>query len=353
VKTWDAIIAGGGIIGISLALELRKHGASVLIVERSQPGREASHAAAGMLADCDPQTPGPLQALATASAKLYPEFVGEIEDACGLRVDLRADGAIVFLGEEEAPACRPIAELSDDQLAQLEPSLAYKRQRAIFLEERSVDPAALLAAALEAAKHHGVEIASGTAVTEVKTIDGRVAGVATAKTHFFGAAVINCAGAWAGQIAPLEFPTRPMKGQMLSVAFPHRQLLRHVLRASDVYLVPRSDGRILIGTTVEDAGYDKRVDPEVIQRLHQAAANLVPEIGEARILEAWAGLRPGTPDGLPILGATQISGYFVARGHFRNGILLAPITAKLMAELVRGATPEFDLSAFLPSRFQR
>jgi glycine oxidase len=118
-----------------------------------------------------------------------------------------------------------------------------------------------------------------------------------------------------------------------------------------VYIVPRSNGRIIIGATVEDAGYDKRVDADTIQNLHQAAAILVPNIGQARILENWAGLRPGTPDKLPIMGITSIAGYFVATGHYRDGIMLAPITARLMGQLIRGQKPEIDISDFSLSRF--
>ena len=120
----------------------------------------------------------------------------------------------------------------------------------------------------------------------------------------------------------------------------------------EVYLVPRTDGRILSGATVEDAGYDKRTDADTIQRLRQAAASLVPELSEARMLEDWAGLRPGSPDDMPILGPTSLPGYFAATGHYRDGILLAPITAALMAQVLRGAKPDLDISAFSPARFQ-
>jgi glycine oxidase len=128
--------------------------------------------------------------------------------------------------------------------------------------------------------------------------------------------------------------------------------LNHVIRAPSVYLVPRSDGRILIGSTLEEVGFEKRVDPNVIRRLHEAAGAIVPAVNSATILESWAGLRPGTPDGLPIMGRTNREGYFVATGHFRDGVLLAPITAVLMAQLILGGgQPQFDLSAFSPSRF--
>jgi len=137
---------------------------------------------------------------------------------------------------------------------------------------------------------------------------------------------------------------------MLCVAAPH--VIKHVIRAPEVYLVPRTDGRILIGSTLEEAGYDKRTDPDTIHRLHQAAIRLIPALQHARILEDWAGLRPGTPDDLPILGATGVRRYFVATGHFRDGILLSPVTAKVMAQLITGEKLAYDISAFSAERFQ-
>jgi glycine oxidase len=138
---------------------------------------------------------------------------------------------------------------------------------------------------------------------------------------------------------------------MLCLVMHPRNLLKHVIRTPDVYLIPRSDGRLLVGATVEEARFDKRTDPDTIQRLHRAALKLVPKLADAKILEDWAGLRPGTPDNLPILGATDIPGYYVATGHFRDGILLAPVTAQVMADVIEGRKPEHDLAAFAPARF--
>jgi len=128
-------------------------------------------------------------------------------------------------------------------------------------------------------------------------------------------------------------------------------LLQHVVRSPKVYLIPRSDGRLLVGATVEEAGFDKRTVPSTIQRQRQAALELMPKLRDAKILEDWAGLRPGTPDGLPILGETEVPGYYVATGHFRDGILLAPITAQVMADVIERQTPAHDLSSFSPARF--
>ncbi len=353
VKTWDVIVIGGGIIGLSLSIELRKGGASVLVVERGEPGREASYAAGGMLVDSGAETPAALQPLATTSARMYPEFVHELQVESGMNVDLRAQGAIILRPPEHVDG-RPNLALGNPlsaSLVELEPSLADTNQPVSFLRERSVDPRALTAAALATAKRRGVDISSGDEVTEVNISQGRALGVTTRKTSFLAGKVVNCAGAWSGEILSHGFPTRPVKGQMLCLASPSRGLLQHVIRAPEVYLIPRSDGRIIVGTTVEEAGFDKRTDVATIQRLHRAAISLIPALKDAKILEDWAGLRPGTPDALPILGETSTPGCYGATGHFRDGILLAPITARVMAQVIQGKKPDLDLTPFTPARF--
>ena len=362
MKTWDVIIIGGGIIGLSLAIALRKRGATVLIVERGEPGHEASHAAGGMLVDSALETPAALQPLATASARMYPEFAHEIEIESGMKIDLRDQGTIFFPSAKHLNHAQASSFLPAN-LNQLEPSLADTSldQPAFYLQERSVDPRALTAAAWKTAKLRGVDFSSGDTVQSILFDHGSVGAMVRARTDFLGVKVVNCAGAWSGQIrsgqirsgqlGPHPLPTRPVKGQMLCLAMPSRTLLKHVVRTPEVYLIPRSDGRLLVGATVEEAGFDKRTDPDTIQRLHKAAIALVPQLADARFLEAWAGLRPGTPDGLPILGATSTPGYYVATGHFRDGILLAPITAEIMADVIEGRPPQHDLTTFSPSRF--
>jgi len=352
VKTWDVIIIGGGIIGLSLAISLRKRGAHVLVVERGEPGREASHAAGGMLVDCLLETPAALQPLAAASAQMYPEFAHEVEVESAIKVDLRDQGTILISPRGHEHDQLKAQELAPDDLSKLEPTLSLAADEQPFLlKERSVDPRALSAASAKTAKHRGVDFSSGDPVTAVNISDGAISGVTTTKTSFFASTVVNCAGAWSGQIAPFALPTRPVKGQMLCLAMPSRTLLKHVVRSPKAYLIPRSNGRLLVGATVEEAGFDKRTNPETIQRLRHAALEMVPQLREARILEDWAGLRPGTPDALPILGATATPGYYVATGHFRDGILLAPITAKVMTDVIEGREPQQDLTAFTPQRF--
>lgn len=376
MKTWDVIVIGGGIIGLSLSIELRKKGASVLLVERGEPGREASSAAGGMLVDCPLETAEALRPLATASAQMYAEFVHELEIESGMNIDLRDQGTILVLSLEHIrhPSLCNVAMYPAD-LSELEPAMVKPvpdqkfdleksdldpkeiaavrdaAHPAFHIKERSVDPRALTAAALKAAKHRNVDFSSADPVTAVNLSGGRVSGVTTTKTSFHAPKVVNCAGAWSGQIAPNAFPTRPVKGQMLCLLSPSRDLLKHVIRSPEIYLIPRSDGRIIVGTTVEEAGFDKRTDIGTIQRLHRSAIALVPELRNAKILEDWAGLRPGTPDSLPILGPTLTPGYYVATGHFRDGILLAPITAQVMAEAITESSCKHDLKPFSPARF--
>ena len=352
MKTWDVIIIGGGIIGLSLAIALRKRGATVLIVERGEPGHEASHAAGGMLVDSPLETPATLQPLASASAKMYPEFTHEVELESEMKVDLRDQGTILFPSNNHLEQTQALG-FFPASLPELEPSLAATnlRRPAFYLKERSVDPRALSAAAWQAAKRRGVDFSSGDPVQSIVFDHGSVGSIVRARTDFLASKIVNCAGAWSGQIGPHPLPTRPVKGQMLCLAMPQRELIHHVIRSPEVYLIPRSDGRLLVGATVEEAGFDKRTDRATIQRLHQAAVALVPQLADARFLDAWAGLRPGTPDALPILGATTTPGYFIATGHFRDGILLAPITAEVMADVIEGRPPEHDLTAFSPARF--
>jgi glycine oxidase len=355
VRTYDTIVIGAGIIGLSLAIELNKRGLKVLVVEKGEPGRESSWAAGGMLVDFPFETAPALRELAVASAGMYPEFVHELQDESGLKIDLRSQGTLLFLDEplESQTLCdrgwvAPWREL--------EPMLRVSNVRAdyhvgIYLKERSVDPRHLTEAAIAAARHRGVDLSSGNEVVGIETTNGKVSGVRTNKTRFAAGMVVNCAGAWSGQIEPYELPTRPVKGQMLCVIMPEKELIRHVVRTPEVYLIPRSDGRLLIGATAEESGFDKRTVPETIQKLRQAALDLVPKLANARFLEAWAGLRPATPDRLPILGPTPTSGSFVATGHFRDGILLAPITARLMAQTMTGQQPDIAISNFSAERF--
>ncbi len=366
MKNWDVVILGAGVIGMSLALRLRDEHRSVLLVERHEPAGEATHAAGGMIANCDPHTPALLQPLADVSATMYPEFVRDIEAESGESADLRDTGTIAVFADCEAPTHAGVRPLTADELARLEPSLRLNGTL-WYLPERSVDPRGLGRALTKACRKRAVEFATGSEALEVLTAAGRAMGVRTSHATYHAGAVVNCAGAWAAKIQPLAIPTRPVKGQMVCVVLqpsmggPHipsfgicgKELVHHVVRTPDIYIIPRSDGRILLGATVEDAGFDKRTDPRTIQRLYRAGLAIAPILSSTRIHDAWAGLRPGSPDDLPILGETAIPGYFAATGHYRDGIMLAPATADAMAQLITGQQPFVDLAPFSPLRFEK
>ncbi|HSM86866.1 MAG TPA: FAD-dependent oxidoreductase [Candidatus Limnocylindrales bacterium] len=341
MTSYDVIIAGAGIIGVSLALELREQGAEVLLLERAEPGREASSAAAGMLAPSDPETPAPLRPLAMESARMFPQFVRKLEGRSGIAVDFRRHGAIV-LGEHSPPP--DYRKLSEQELSELEPGLVAHGHDAFLVAEDSVDPVLLMRAAVRAAEQSGVSLKAGMEVREMRSIGTQVEVLAGSEC-FLGAAAVNCRGAWFGE------PVRPRKGQMFYLQPKQSGAVQHVLRAPGAYIVPRSLGKVLVGTTVEDAGFDKTVEPATISRLHVSAARYIPALSTATVTESWAGLRPGTPDDLPLMGESEKKGVFVAGGHYRNGILLAPATAKIMSGLVLGRPATMDISAFSPSRF--
>lgn len=341
MKSWDVIVAGAGLAGVCTALELRQRGATVLVLERGEPGCEASSAAAGMLAATDPETPAALRPLALESARIYPEFVENLQRISGIQVDFQRHGTII-LGEEAPPP--EYRSLSAQELRHLEPALQAHDHRAFFVEEDSVDPRLLMRAAVRAAKLSGIEMRSNVAVQQLRRSGGQ-AEVVTDKECLAANAAVNCMGAWSGP------PVKPRKGQMMYLQPSKRDMLQHVVRAPGAYIVPRSSGTILVGTTVEDVGFDKSVSHETIRAMHTAAALYLPELASAEVVESWAGLRPGSPDDLPVIGPTPEQNVFLASGLFRNGILLAPVVAGIVADLLTGKPAGLEIGAFWPARF--
>lgn len=339
---WDVIISGAGIIGVSLALELRQRGARVLVLDRGEPGKEASSAAAGMLSAADPETPEELRSLAQVSAAMYPAFVANLESASGIRTDFRCGTIALLKTTMNLPGYEPVTSAQVRQLEFAVDTRGYPTY--LVAGENSIDPDLLMQAALRAARAASVEIRGHTAVRQMSNIGAEVEVVAGGE-RFVALSAVNCQGAWAGA------PVRPRKGQLIYLQPGNPALLKYVLRTPEVYLVPRSSGKILAGSTVEDVGFDKSVKAEAVQQLHRAAATFVSELAEAPVVASWAGLRPGTSDDLPILGNTETPGVFIASGHFRNGILLAPVTARIVADLITGKAPSLDISAFSLSRF--
>jgi glycine oxidase len=345
----DAAIAGAGIIGLTAALELASSGLRVVVFERGRAMRESSWAAAGMLAAADPENPPELRTLGKLSLDLYPGFLARIQQLSGEKVPLRTTRTLQ--GSHALPP--GISPLSREALYALAPSLQSGSLKFFLLEEHSLDPRDLARALTSAVRAAGVDLREQAAVIGVAPRRDSVliktgAGSFTA-THF-----INACGAWASSLGAL--PVFPRKGQMLLVESPDP--LDVVLRTPSVYLVPRGNGQIVIGATVEDAGFDTRIDSASIAALHNAAATLWPPIRGARVLDTWAGLRPATPDSLPIIGpaaeidaesASQVDARpnsWLALGHFRNGILLAPGTAHLLRQMILNQPASVDPAAF-------
>jgi glycine oxidase len=354
VETADVLIAGAGIIGLSLALDLASHGVKVIVLERGRAMAESSWAAAGMLAANDPENPPQLAELANFSLALYPDFLALIERLSGRKVPLRTKATIHALNGDHATELGNTRKLTRSELQTIAPALTLQYQHFLFIEEPSLDPRDLCAALPAAAVAAGVKLIEDSPVISVDAEIDRVVvqtpTTAIAATHF-----VNCAGAWAESPALDRLPSghpriAPVKGQITTVRLRGAATLTHVLRTPDIYLVPRGDGCITIGATIEHAGFDKTVEPQAIAALLKAAAEIFPPIAEAEILESWAGLRPGSSDELPLIGPTTQLNCWIATGHFRNGILLAPATARILSQLIRGETPAVDIAPFAPNR---
>jgi glycine oxidase len=361
----DVAVVGGGLIGCALAAELAGRGRSVIVIERAEPGAEASGAAAGMLSpQSDARSRDPFFELALESHGLYADWVRDLSEETGLDVGYRRWGLLKCrFGGEPGPG---LAELYDWQLAAGlsilgRPRAALAREiggrlspdvcEALFFpDEGAVEPRAITRAAWLAAVRRGVEVRIGIRVLGFRIERGACRGVETDDGPIEADATVDAAGAWAafGGRLPLPLPVEPVRGQIVRLALDDP--LPAIVASEDVYLVPRGDGSVLVGSTVERAGFHKAVTAEGVERLLAAARRLVPALGSGRFIDAWSGLRPGTPDGWPVLGSSPIRGLFFAAGHYRNGILLAPATARLVADEICG-TAARDLAAFSIERF--
>ena len=367
MNTYDVAFVGGGLIGVSAAFELASRGLQVVVLDRQDPGREASWAAAGMLASgLDDPEAAPLVPLTKESLRLYPAFIAAIEEASGKSTAFAREGTLeIFFGPSGEAGCKSfvsqhrslglLAEpLAREAAHEMEPALAPGAVAAAWLpNEATVDPRLLMHAAISAARARGVELRANCTVTALLREGDRCAGVIAAGEKIASRHVVIAAGCFSAELGA-EFarfaPTRPVRGQMVALRNSSVRI-RRVLRSANGYLVPRTDGHIVAGSTLENAGFNKRVTPEGLQKIMHAAVELVPALAGAEIIESWAGLRPGTPDDLPILGSTDLPGLMVASGHYRNGILLAPVTAKLVAAWITGERIDVDTRPFSSQRF--
>jgi len=366
MKHLDVAIAGGGLIGAAIALELAQAGLSVGVFEKGEPGREASWASAGILSPA-PEAPGmiPIVPLAKASMGLYPGFVANVEEISGQSVGFRPFGTMDALFSRDAT--RDLSTLialhhglglraeplRPEEARELEPALSPEVEAAALRpEEASIDNRALTRAVLLAAQQTGAEIFPDHDVEAIWREKGRCAGLKLRDENVSAKWTIIAAGCFSANIKGVAAyaPVRPAKGQMVSMRADELKIER-VLWSEKIYIVPRNDGRILAGASVEYVGFDKHVTAGAVEKILSDAIELVPGLANARIEETWAGLRPDSPDHLPILGPTDLDGLLMATGHFRSGVLLTPVTARLMREWITQQQVSVDWERLSPMRF--
>jgi glycine oxidase len=365
----DVVVVGGGVIGLAVAYYLAREKMAVTLVERGSVGREASWAAAGYLSfQGSSNRPGPRLELTRTSARMYDAWIGELGELTpadtgfwrsGL-LELNVDDAEVREAKERATWQRAagyaVEWLDETSVRRRQPALAPElpvRGALLFPEVAQVRPPRLLKALAEAVRRLGVNIREYSAAVGLARSGDRVAGVSLASGESIPAPiVVNAAGSWASQLAPemAAMPIRPIKGTIVLLevaAQPSREIL--VSAAGSLY--PRADNKLLLGATMEDVGYDRRVKLEAVQTLVQQALSLVPGLRDANLITAWTGLRPYSHDNVPYLGAVpDLEGAFVAAGHYRSGILLAPITGVLLKEMILGQASTLPMEPYQMSR---
>lgn len=366
----DLVVVGGGVVGLGAAREAALRGLRVILVERGHPGREASWAAAGMLSPfSEAEADGPFLDFGLRSLELWPGWAAELEAAAGHPVGYRESGKLrvaLSLEEEERlrarlrwAAARGLEArwVDGEELRETEPLLTPHARGGLLLEKDfQVDNRLLGAALEEAGRRAGAEIRSGSAVRGIRSAGGRVEGVTLEDGSRIDAPrVLLAAGAWSAEVGglPRPLPVRPVRGQMLAL-LPAVLPSSRLLESEEVYLVPRGDGRLLVGATVEDVGFRPGVTAEGIRGLLAGVLRLVPGARDAPIAELWSGFRPGTADGNPILGPDpDLEGLLLGTGHFRNGVLLAPLTALILGALAAGEAAPSIPEPFRPGRIRR
>lgn len=359
--TTDVVVIGGGVIGTSVAYHLAGQNVRTWLVDKNQLGQEASTAAAGILAATSGGSKrGPMYQLKRASQALYPALIRELEERTGIDIEYQTPGILeILLTEADEQHYRRLYELRYEQghavswlsaeaARRREPRLTPVLRAAVhFAADHHLHNGRLAQAWAQAARQRGVSLQTGTTVNEVRIRNGRVGEVRVGDDWVSTDTVVIAAGSWSGQVGELfdlTIPVRPAKGQMLAI---HTDQLRHVISSGDRYLVPRKNGEVILGSTVEFIGYNKDVTVEAIRRLAEWADSIVPGIGKAPLSRCWAGLRPYSPTRRPILGrAPGLDNVVLATGHHRNGILLAPITGQLISELITTGRTGLSLEPF-------
>lgn len=364
----DVLIIGGGIIGCALAESLAAAGRRVTVLEARSIGAEASSAAAGLLApQIEAHGPGPFLELCLASRALYPEAVARLEHDTGRRVDFQPTGLyfLVFnAADAEEAETRltwqvkqglTIQRLTREELLRREPAIHPALRWGLFFpDDHQVDSAQLVRAYGEMARRRGVSIIEGVRVSRLRHAHGKAQGVVSEDGRAWAAPiVVDAAGSWArfDSALPFPIPVEPAKGQIIQYDLLTQRLLKRTVKSSQVYCTPRSDGRLLVGTTMEFVGFDRRITEEATRKIQAAAEQLCPQLAQHAVQTAWVNFRPATPDRLPLLGPTPIAGFYLATGHFRNGVLLAPMTAQVITELILNGQSSFPLEPFSIERF--
>jgi glycine oxidase len=344
-------------------MELSACGLRVQVLEKGRVMSEASWAAAGMLAAEDPENPIELDALAGLSIQLYPSYLSNIENASGHAVPLRTRHTLQATRPAEHFECAQTASrkpISAEEAESRIPGLTSTGRSLLWIEEASLDPRDLCRALPIAATSRGVIVTEGAEVVAVVPHPNAVS-IQTTKETLSAGAFVNCCGAWSAGISNpqsslLNLDVEPRSGQMLLLQTHGQADLSQTLRTPDFYLVPRGNGRIVLGATVERTGFERKITHNAAEHLIALADELWPAVKLCTVEDHWAGLRPGTRDNLPILGRTgapdTTDHCWIATGHFRNGILLAPATAQVMRQLIMGQTPAVSLARMSPQRFR-
>ncbi|AKU91740.1 glycine oxidase ThiO [Vulgatibacter incomptus] len=365
---FDCAVIGGGVMGSAIALRLAQAGQKVVVLEKSIPGAEASSAAGGILG---PQIEGdhddPLFRLCLASRDAYGPLALELIERAGIDVGHRRSGLLLvkYAGEDVGPldarlawqraAGLEVERLDGDQARSLEPALSPEVAAALhFPNEARLEPRKLAQALALAAQRAGAAFRKGI-VRGVAVEDGKIAGVDLDDGRLPAGAVVVAAGAWTSKVAGTGLAAdvvRPVRGQMTELHHPEL-VLERVVFTSRGYLVPRGGGTVVTGSTMEEAGYEKKVTAAGLSRILANAVAAAPLLGSAEVVSSWSGLRPCPKDGLPVIGAGAVPGLYVASGHHRNGILLVPETARLLAAAVLAGRDPEELAPFSPLRFAR
>lgn len=365
------VIIGGGVIGLAIGWRLAQAGCAVDLYDRAQAGQGASWAAAGMLAAGIEAEPGEekLYRLNRHSQSLWPGFAAELEDASGTSIGLRQEGTIWaaltrddvaqlrFHQEFQASLGVRLEWLNGTQVREREPHLHQNVSAALFSpDDHQVDNRRLVRALIGAVRRAGGRIHEEAPVAEVLMHNGRASGVRAGSRIVEADFVVVAAGAWSSGLYGLppsvRPPVRPIKGQMFAVGMdPAAPLLRHVVWAERAYLVPRLDGRLIVGATTEERGFDSRLTAGGMLALLDAAWRVLPAIEDLEIIEAWTGFRPGSRDDAPILGACEVERLILATGHHRNGVLLTPATAKAISRLILTGEAVPEIQDFSLARF--